>query len=62
MIDFDERDVDFIVDEAEAEGQRPWAFHDECGYAWAVHDNHDPLNKLPFGCPHELSARERWGR
>lgn len=38
------------------------AFHDECGFAWTVHDNTDPHTKGPFGCPTELTARLRWGR
>lgn len=37
-------------------------FHEECGFAWSVHDNSDPLTTLPFGCPTEVVARLRWGR
>jgi hypothetical protein len=36
-------------------------FHEDCGYLWSLHDNSDPLNKGPFGCPSELAARLRWG-
>lgn len=39
-------------------------FHDGlggCGYRWSAHDNRDPRNQLPFGCPSEASARAQWG-
>lgn len=36
-------------------------FHDECGYAWAIHDNTNLANRLPFGCPSEAEARAAFG-
>lgn len=36
--------------------------HDECGYAWAVHDNQVQANRRPFGCPTETEAVAAWGR
>jgi hypothetical protein len=36
-------------------------FHEECGYAWAAHDNKNRANRLPFGCPSESAARAAYG-
>lgn len=37
-------------------------FHDQCGYAWTIHDNRDRRSVLPFGCPpDETTAQRRWG-
>jgi hypothetical protein len=37
------------------------SFHEECGYAWAAHDNTDLADRLPFGCPSESAARAAYG-
>lgn len=37
-------------------------FHEDCGYAWTIHDNRDRRSILPFGCPpDEATAQLRWG-
>ena len=36
-------------------------FHDACGYAWWAHDNRIAGRPLPFGCPTETEARQRYG-
>jgi hypothetical protein len=36
-------------------------YHEECGYAWAVHDNRVQANRRPFGCPSEAEARAAYG-
>ena len=72
----DARDVDYILDDEEWErrtrGERVLGviqrgFHEDCGFAWSIHDSRmvGPVGqwKGPFGCPpSETAARERWGR
>jgi hypothetical protein len=62
LTDF-EPDLDFIVDEErDRQGFAGSGFCPSCGFRWDLHDNHNPLNKLPFGCPSETVARMEWGR
>jgi hypothetical protein len=38
-------------------------FHEDCQFAWSVHDTRIAGRPLPFGCPRdEAEAASHWGR